>query len=129
MSQEDTPVWMSFMRTYRNSYSSFAYDLPVGNGVQNERNASNKWGRMYAELTKKRVDAVGFADSFTDVIEVKPRANARAVGQVLQYLDLFKLTYPQYVDARAVLLCYAIMPEDLAFAEKMGVKVITVKPY
>jgi hypothetical protein len=61
--------------------------------------------RIAAGLTRKRIDVIASVGKDFWVIEVKPRANMYAVGQVLVYTRLFGQEYVTTGQVISVIVC------------------------
>lgn len=61
--------------------------------------------RIAAGLTRKRIDVIASVGDDFWVIEVKPRANMYAVGQVLVYTRLFAQEYVTTGQVISVIIC------------------------
>lgn len=112
MSPLDTQLWIIFLNKHGANYDKFSYDVKVGSGVSPSSDYSKKFYDDYVELTKKRIDAVGWTPAGAHIFEVKPRAGSAALGQLLMYRDLFTNSYPSYSIASLNVICQLITPEE-----------------
>lgn len=112
MMPEDTAVWTKFLESGVVNIQRVWYDVRVGSLVFGGLQTSEMLMRISAGLTRKRIDVVAEVEGHTWVIEVKPRANMYAVGQVLTYVRLFEQEYSYVGDLSAVIVC-ADYDEDL----------------
>lgn len=93
MMREDTEVWTKFLESGDFELKEVWYDVRVGQPVLLPVGASDSEQRIAAGLTRKRIDVVASVGGGLWVIEVKPRANMYAVGQVITYARLFSKGY------------------------------------
>ncbi len=56
-------------------------------------------------LTQRKIDAVAYKGTQTFLIEIKPVANARALGQILMYQSLYRTYYPEVRDPVPMIVC------------------------
>ena len=93
MMPEDTAVWTKFLESGLLQIREVWYDVRVGQSVKVEGSPGDISERISKGLTRKRIDAVAYVGGGLWVIEVKPRANMYAVGQVITYARLFGQEY------------------------------------
>lgn len=89
----DIPLWKRFLDKYAHQYIKFDYDIRVGEGSIAPENIPEKLRVMWNDLSKKRIDAVGFTGSSIVVIEITRRAGIKALGQMQTYPTLYRSTY------------------------------------
>jgi hypothetical protein len=126
MSPLDLPVWERYLKDNSNKYISIAYDLPCGTGVDCTDEQDDNMRDMYKHLTMKRIDAIGFNKSYIDLIEVKPVADIRALGQLIAYKHFFMEQYKPSVPVNMILLCGAARPDDATVLQANNVKLYLV---
>lgn len=90
LSPFDTAIWERFMRAFPARFDSCDYDWHVGNGAAflptGDDSPEGRENRLY----QKKIDVIGYKDNCATMIEVKPEANMKALGQMLVYFDLAK---------------------------------------
>lgn len=89
MFPHDIAIWERFLAKYAHEYDGFAYDTKVGSGTRPAAGTPENFRRMQSELSKYRIDAIGMKPGLIEIMEVKPRAAASALGQVVTYINLF----------------------------------------
>ena len=123
---KDAAVWERFLDKYGELYEGFYYDIMCGE----ECNQFPRWEEQYRRdaviLSKLRIDAVGVKGNTLDIIEVKPRGNMAAVGQLLTYKEQYIKEYQPTTHVRMVLVCGEIDPNIITLAEKNGIVYIVV---
>ena len=112
MLQGDTEVWTKFLESGVVEIRRVWYDVRVGLSVLRMVEPSTIESRIAAGLTRKRIDVIASVGNDFWVIEVKPRANMHAVGQVLVYTRLFGQEYVSTGQIISVIVC-ANSDEDL----------------
>ena len=109
---EDVEVWTRFLQSDRGRILEVWYDVHVGQPVAVPEGSPEYMKLVALGVTRKRIDVVcRVAEAFW-VVEVKPYANALALGQVLNYTRLFGVEYPTSVPAKPVVVC-DIADDDL----------------
>lgn len=124
MSSEDTEIWKRFLAQYGENFSSFDYDFKVGDGVLPDLPIPEKFLKDFQELTKKRIDAIGYNPSGVTIIEVKPRAGTSGLGQLLTYKNLFVKSYPSTNVVALLLVCEIATDEEIKLYQQYGITII-----
>ncbi len=126
MRPEDVAIWERFIDTYPEAYDYCQYDLPVGDGPEFDTLVNPESGGHSERLYKKKIDVVGFKGESIDVIELKPTAGASAIGQVKNYVRLYKRDYTPPSAIRGIILTDAMAQDTREFARDEGVLVTIV---
>ena len=105
MMAEDTAVWTKFLESEVVEIRRVWYDMRVGMSVLRMEGPQTQESRIAAGLTRKRIDVIASVGNDFWVIEVKPRANMYAVGQVLVYTRLFSQEYVTTGQVISVIVC------------------------
>jgi hypothetical protein len=87
-------IWQTWLAQWEASYDSFQYNARVGPGFDPGPGWPDNMRTMAIANSQKRIDAVAWQGSQPTLIEVKDRAGAAALGQLLTYLPLWMQTYP-----------------------------------
>ena len=91
MAPGDKAIWVRYLMHGGNLFAPFAYDIRVGNGTQMPPGSTNRQLRTAYALSTKRIDVLCAVSGTMRIIEVKQRAGAGAVGQLITYRDLYLL--------------------------------------
>lgn len=105
MMREDTEVWTKFLASEFIQIKEVWYDVRVGQPVLLGPEATDMDQRIAAGLTRKRIDVVCSVAGGIWVVEVKPKANMYAVGQVITYARLFRKEYFSSRQIVPVIVC------------------------
>ena len=89
MKPEDVAVWERFIEKKGSFFDSVDYDMAVGNGRPQRSDLPENIRRDGKILTQRKIDVVGYNDLGISIVEIKPIADARALGQIEMYFDLF----------------------------------------
>lgn len=105
MMREDTEVWSKFLASGFIQIREVWYDVRVGQSILLGLEADDVDKRIAQGLTRKRIDVVCSVGGGIWVVEVKPKANMYAVGQVITYARLFALEYSVKGQIIPVIVC------------------------
>jgi len=89
----DTPCWQRFLAAHQSEYLSFDYDVRVGFGRPVGDEFDDAMKKMAIDLSQRRIDAVGFKDDQIEIFEVTRLAGLKAIGQLITYPILYRMTY------------------------------------
>lgn len=90
MKPEDIAVWELFIEKFAKHFDTVDYDFHVGEGAPQAPTLPKNIARDGKMLTQRKIDVVGFYFEEIYIIELKPKADVRALGQVLLYYKLYK---------------------------------------
>ena len=92
----DVKVWEHFLKLFPDYFASVDYDVWVGEGAkQPEEIEQNEYTKNFEDLTKFRIDVVGYAkDGTIYCIELRPHAGLSAFGSTLGCTKLLAKMYP-----------------------------------
>lgn len=88
MSQPEKSIWLRWLIAGGTRHAPFTYDIRVGDGLQMPPDSDGFAIRAAYALTTKRIDVMYFDGDVAIIVEVKQRAGAAAVGQLITYRDL-----------------------------------------
>jgi hypothetical protein len=111
MSPDESILWGKFLAEHGKEYDRFDYDLRVGQGAEAQENIPENLRKDWRDLTKPRIDAVGYKGLRATIFEVKTRPTVSTLGQLLGYRTLFLTTYKQYMVDGLALVCESIGPD------------------
>lgn len=114
MSSEDVIIWKKFLELYGKNYSSFDYDFKVGSGTDPGTEVPEEFRFDFIELSKKRIDAIGYQSDGVTIFEVKPRAGTQALGQLISYKNLYAKNFPENRIKEVAVVCNFITPEEIS---------------
>lgn len=95
MKPEDVAVWERYIAANPAMFETVDYDVPLGAGEPVPPEQPEEMAADWAALTRKKIDLIAYrADGAVHLVEVKPIANMRALGQILTYQELYAATHP-----------------------------------
>lgn len=77
-------------------------------------------------MTQKKIDVVAYKGNEIWLIEIKPNAGSRALGQILTYEKLFTLSFPTLANVRKCVITTFLQNEYDSVYSKFNVVVIEV---
>lgn len=111
MHGNDLAIWSQYLMQGGNRLAPFEYDVPVGHGVRMPPDATAMQLKVAADLTTKRIDVLAKRPTMTVIIEVKYRAGASAVGQLLTYGQLYRQDNPDAPPIVLLLVTDELQPD------------------
>lgn len=118
MKPEDVAVWDRFIIANPKYFDTCDYNVHVGEGAETDPEHSEAMQRDHTMLTQKKIDVVGYRGEAPSIVEVKPIANMRALGQILVYERLFLDMHPELVNVPLIIVCGEVEREtDALFLE------------
>lgn len=134
MLPKDRRIWTAFLEAGVVDITEVWYDVHVGQGVLLPVGTSDLLQRIRDGITRKRIDVVCHVGNRYWVVEVKPRADMYALGQVMTYVRLFMGEFAMVEEVVAVIICSEV-DEDLMYlfeefsvmVYKPGVEVVAVQ--
>ena len=121
MSQEEKAIWIRWLQAGGTQFAPFKYDIRVGDGLQMPPGSSGYAVRSAYALTTKRIDALYFDGTTSVIVEVKRRAGAGAVGQLITYRDLYEKTPGFTGDTRMLLVTDELQPDMAPVLRQSGI--------
>lgn len=109
------------MLQFPDMYDSVQYDVKVGSPPPFDPTVSEEINSDMAALYKRKIDVIGLKNEQIDIIELKPNADAAAVGQILLYKKLYVEDFAPSVEPKPIIITDNVRPDVLLFAQQMGV--------
>lgn len=85
--------------------STWIFDEHLGDGMTPDPAWPAWLQAMSKTLTQRRVDLVGLGPEGVHLIELKPRGNIHAIGQLLVYESLYMIKHPFTTNISLALVC------------------------
>ncbi len=86
----DEVIWDQFVKNHPDFFLSVWYNVPLGDPYPDAEKAVEARANGAYEVSQWRIDVLGeTADAFV-VIEIRPHADARAIGNVIAYSKLLE---------------------------------------
>lgn len=126
MMTNDADVWSKYLAAPIAPIKEVWYDVHIGQGIIVSKTADAVTRRVALGVGQKRIDCVVRVGGGWWVVEVKPRANMEALGQVISYTRLFLSEFRPDGEVWPVIVCDEADPDLLAGYDQLGVVVIEV---
>jgi hypothetical protein len=127
MMPRDIPLFAAFVLSPASElYTRWQFDVHVGQGYCQEP-CFNPWDRAQAlELTRLRIDAVGWDQQWPTLFEVKPDARLSAIGQLVGYRHHFRKE--KRTEPRLAIITDTTTPDIEEIAAAEGITIYLVEP-
>lgn len=119
-------IFRTWLQSHEAEYDSFDYNTRIGTGVDPGTGWDDYLRRMAVMNSQKRLDAVAWKGTQVTLIEVKDRAGASALGQLLTYMPLWSTAHPDLPPAKMLLISNRLQPDIGLVARFWGVAVDVV---
>lgn len=117
----DVAVWDLFLSISSGLFDSVDYDIHVGVGLPIVGDHSSAVEASWSSITQKRIDVVGYVQDAVALIEVKQRPDLRTLGQILGYMRLYHLAYPDHPEILPIVVAGIIEADTEEIFEHYGV--------
>lgn len=122
----ETTIWNQFISRFPDAYDAVVYNLHVGAGAEIPEGTDEAIARDWKMLTQNKIDVVGFKDNRVDIIEIKPRAGAGAIGQVQTYAALYKKEIDPASQPNLVIITDQIRPDMESLTAFFNIRLFNV---
>jgi len=126
MGNADKAIWLRYLAAGGGVNAPFTYDLRVGEGVKMPADSDRMTQDAARALTTKRIDVVWMRNDHVYICEVKPRAGAAAIGQLINYRNLYRSTISTEYPIRLVLLTDRLQQDTLNSIIENDIQVVEV---
>lgn len=122
MKPKDVRVWEKFIEQMPGFFEHVDYDFHVGRGLEH-LDETDPENRLY----QKKIDVVGYNGDNVTLVEVKPIADMRGLGQILVYANLYAKQTPAGAAAQKMVIARTIERETEEAYEEAGIVVMTTE--
>ncbi len=126
MKPKDIAIWERFIEKYPNAYKSVQYDFNVGDPPPFDPTGTNGEDLNQDALYRLKIDVVGRTESEYHIIELKPRADASAIGQLEGYKALYLRDEIPDMPLVLVIITDFLMPNIKYLCDQKGIKLFVV---
>jgi len=121
MRPRDEAIWTRFIQKNPARFAEVIYDHGVGDAADADEDTPENVAVAWHDLTRWKCDVVAEDNDAIYTIEVKPNANAKALGQALAYAILYKADHPGDTPVIPVVLTDVVHNTTAQAAKEMGV--------
>ena len=122
----DVPVWERYLARGGDYHQLIEYDVRVGLGRDPGPEFPENMRAMALDLSFRRIDAVAHDSHQITVIEITRYAGLTAIGQVMIYPILYRLTFMPSLPIVALLVAEEFESDIQVTADQMGVAYVLV---
>jgi len=126
MLPDERDIWHRFIVPRESQYIRITYDLHLGEGAIPPPGSSEQVKKVVEATSKKRVDAIGETKTDITIFEVKSRAGMSALGQLLNYRQLYLKQYNPRKPVRLAIVCERLEPDILPTLKSYGIEIYIV---
>jgi len=124
--QKDYATWTAFIESEWNLLDEVWYDVHVGRAMGVPEGSPGWMDDVVAGVSRKRIDVVGRIGTRFYIIEVKPEANMKAIGQVVTYRNLFIKEFKNIGPVQALIVSTTCDADILDIANEQNVTIISL---
>jgi len=126
MKPADISIWERFIQEFPDMYERVQYSVPCGESAPFDTVIDVESGTHDEYLYKRKIDVVAFKGDEVDIIELKPRADAAAIGQVRMYQTLFLKDYKPVRVPKCIVITDELRPDIAEYAASQSVQMVVV---
>jgi hypothetical protein len=126
LSPDESALVLDFVRRHCAPIDHFSVAVPVGPGDTSSASISAAIDRMWANITRRKIDLIIWRWTCTVIVEAKVHARMPAATQVLRYVDLFRRDRDVLAPVVPIVLCRSCVPGLARVLEQYGGDVITM---
>ena len=86
----DVEIWQRFVEQNPGRFKRVFYDFKVGDAADVDEEITTEIKGAWYDLTRWAIDVVAEDERTIYIVEVKPNANSKAIGQALSYAVLYR---------------------------------------
>jgi len=126
MSTDDQVLWNKYKTDALKNAVNIYFDVGLGGQTDTPPGTSPEMARMWLRNTQKRIDVLIEEPNKWIILELRPRAQASAIGRLLQYFDLWKDDPPDTKPVELRLVTDTTDQDTKKLAQKLAITFITV---
>lgn len=106
----DEVIWDQFVKNHPDFFQSVWYNVPLGDPFPDEQERIKAKANGALEVSQWRIDVLGETPDAFVVIEIRPHADARAIGNVIAYSKLLEKEWQVVKPVVGIVLTDQISP-------------------
>lgn len=127
MAPREVLIWRKWLEAHQSQYTAWAYNVHIGNGLDPGAPYPQVYRDQYIFNTQKRADAVAYQGVTPFVFEVKARATASSMSQLLAYKTLWPITFPGTPQPHLVLVAGGLAADMPLVLDSLGIRLDLVE--
>lgn len=124
MLAEDRDIWTRFLERAEFEIDRVWYDVHCGIGLPVPGGDHSMEYKISQGVTRKRIDVICTVKNEIWIVEIKPRANMGALGQIITYERLFREEFKFQHTIIPVILCWTVDMDILPNLIQMKVRLL-----
>jgi hypothetical protein len=110
---EDTEVWNRFVLNFPDRFDTVDYDVPVGEVSKTYYYPDEISHEHWKNLTKKRIDVIGYKNNSATIIEVNKKVSLSTLGHIIVYRSLYRFEHPEIYHIKVLIICSTISHDGI----------------
>lgn len=128
LNAQSIALWRIWLKYYEADFSSFDYNVRVGQGIQPPAYLTDQEKALWKALTQKRIDVVAHRYDSDWIIEIMERPGLATVGQIIGYNSLGRKYLTLKPTVRLALICARLGHDMAGIFKELGVLVFFFAP-
>lgn len=128
MPAQESNITRAWLRANGLDYDRFEFNVTLGDGRPAAEGIDAATAAQHAFLSKSRADVIGYVGDRVDIVEVKDRAKATAMGQIRGYAVLWRGDHPGIPIRRLLVVARSIDPDVERIFAHEGQEFAIVEP-
>lgn len=120
-------LWARWLLDHRQEYDTYDYDVRVGKGRPADPRLTPENQQMWADLTKFRIDVVGYKGRFPTIFQVAIECRPKDLGHLQLYRQTFLEDYPNNPPPALAVVCERLHPDLERIMRLQGIIVYVVQ--
>lgn len=126
MAPREVLIWRAWLRVRQAEYTDWNYNVLVGMGTDPGPSFPQIYRDQYIRNTQKRMDAVAYQGKQPFIFEVKNRATASCMSQLLTYKALWPVSFPGTPQPVLVLVTNGVAADMPMVLDATGIRLVLV---
>jgi len=126
MLPREVVIWRNWLKLHESEYDRFDYNCRIGAGHDPGPGWPDNIRQMAIANTQLRIDACAYQAEVATLIEVKDRAGASAVGQLLTYEAVWLQDFPQGPPPSLILVTNRLQNNIMPLVRKANIRLDVV---
>jgi len=122
----EVAIWERFIRKHPDFFDSIDYDVKVGTPREYPKVGMESVQKGMEELSRKRIDFVGYKGKQVFIGEIKPSASFSAIGQLLAEKSLYLEEHPEIKEVSLILVTDQVVPDMPKLCSEYGIQYFVV---
>ena len=126
LKMHDIVIWERFIMAHPDFFESCDYDVVVGDFRGADIKLEPEWQADREYLGKYKIDVIGYREENIYIIEIKPKAGAKALGQIIMYDALYTRDFKPEGPTIAMIITDELMPNMQDLCQEHAIMIMKV---